>query len=42
MSEGSEELDAITGATITSAAIKKGVDDAKVQIMNIIGGAGNE
>lgn len=42
MGEGSEELDAITGATITSEAIKKGVDDAKVQVMNIIGGAGNE
>lgn len=39
MGEGTGELDAITGATITSEAIKKGVDDAKIQIMNIIGGA---
>ena len=42
MGKGSKELDAITGATITSEAIKKGVDDAKIQIMNIIGGAGIE
>jgi len=39
MGKGTEELDAITGATITSEAIKKGVDDAKIQIMNIVGGA---
>ena len=39
MGKGRDELDAITGATITSEAIKKGVDDARAQIENIIGGA---
>ena len=39
MGKGQEDLDTITGATITSKAIEKGVNDAKAQVMNIIGGA---
>ena len=39
MGEGQEKLDAMTGATITSKAVKKGVDEAREQIMKITGGA---
>lgn len=39
LGEGQDELDAITGATITSKAVQQGVDDAKSQIMKITGGA---
>ena len=38
LGEGAEELDGITGATITSKAVKKGVDDARAQVMLIAGG----
>lgn len=37
--DGNGELDAITGATITSEAIELGVNDARAQVRNIIGGA---
>lgn len=39
LGEGKDELDAITGATITSKAVQQGVNDAKSQVMKIMGGA---
>ena len=39
MGKGQDELDAITGATITSKAIQQGVNDARAQVMRIVGGA---
>lgn len=39
MGEGSDKLDAITGATITSRAVQSGVEDAKKQVSTILGGA---
>ena len=38
MGKGQNELDGITGATVTSKAIQCGVDDARKQIENIAGG----
>ncbi len=38
MGKGNGELDAITGATVTSKAIQKGVEDAREQIEEIAGG----
>ena len=35
---GKDKLESITGATITSKAVKKGVDDAREQISKIAGG----
>ena len=37
--EGQDELDVITGATITSKAIQQGVEDARAQVTKIAGGA---
>lgn len=42
MGKGQEKLDALTGATVTSKAVKLGVDDARQQIEKIVGGAGIE
>lgn len=42
MGKGSEKLDAITGATITSKAVQSGVEDAKKQVRSIVGGANFE
>ncbi|MBQ7954013.1 MAG: FMN-binding protein [Clostridia bacterium] len=39
MGKGQDELDAITGATVTSEAIQQGVNDARAQVMRIAGGA---
>ncbi len=39
LGEGKEQLDAITGATITSKAVRLGVDDARQQVLKITGGA---
>lgn len=40
--EGDDELDAITGATITSKAIELGVKDAKQQVLNLVLTGGEE
>ena len=42
MGEGKEKLDALTGATITSKAIEKGVREAREQVTKLLGGADNE
>ncbi len=39
MGEGSDKLDALTGATITSKAIEKGVREAREQVIKLLGGA---
>lgn len=39
MGEGSEKLDALTGATITSKAIETGVREAREQVIKLSGGA---
>lgn len=39
MGKGHKELDTITGATVTSKAIQKGVNDAREQVSIIAGGA---
>lgn len=39
MGKGQDELDVITGATITSKAIQQGVEDARAQVTKIAGGA---
>ncbi len=38
LGNGQEKLDAITGATVTSDAVKKGVDDARKQVGIVAGG----
>lgn len=44
LGDGSNDLDAITGATITSKAIQQGVNDAKIQVnkITVTGGAAVE
>lgn len=39
MGEGQDKLDALTGATVTSKAVEKGIKDARLQIEKIVGGA---
>ena len=40
--KGRDKLEAITGATITSKAVQKGVNDAREQVEKIAGGVGVE
>ena len=42
MGKGKGELDAITGATITSKAVEQGVADARKQVLRISGGGALE
>lgn len=42
LGKGRDKLDSITGATITSKAVQKGVNDARVQVGKIAGGVGIE
>ena len=42
LGNGKDKLDSITGATITSKAIQKGVNDARVQVEKIAGGVAVE
>lgn len=42
LGKGQDKLDTITGATITSKAVQKGVNDAREQVEKIAGGEGVE
>jgi len=42
LGKGNDKLNTITGATITSKAVQKGVDDARAQVEKIAGGVAVE